>query len=199
MARQRSRRRTIPEFKPDSRRFSLLKRLYMTNLQRLQILRWSLYAVVCIFLLVVQDVIMSRITLFGGGTDLCVSAILLICVLEGTESGSIFVLIASMLYFFSGSAPGAYSIAMISFLGIGATMFRQLCWHRNFSSTVLCAGIAVMIYEMAVFIVGLMMRLTLFSRIGVFAMTGLLSWAVMLPLYPLVYTIGKIGGNTWKE
>jgi hypothetical protein len=30
-------------------------------------------------------------------------------------------------------------------------------------------------------------------------MTGLISWAVMLPLYPLFYNIGKIGGNTWKE
>jgi len=199
MARQRSHRRTIPEFKPDSKPFNLLKWLYLTKLQRLQILKWTLYAVSCIFLLVVQDVIMCRLTIFGGTTDLCVSAILLICVLEGTETGSIFALIASTIYFFSGSAPGAYSIALISFLGIGATMFRQLCWHRNFSSTVLCAGIAMMVYELAVFVVGLMMRLTLFSRIGVFAMTGVLSWVVMLPLYPLFYTIGKIGGNTWKE
>jgi len=97
MARQRSHRRTIPEFKPDSKPFNLLKWLYLTKLQRLQILKWTLYAVSCIFLLVVQDVIMCRLTIFGGTTDLCVSAILLICVLEGTETGSIFALIASTI------------------------------------------------------------------------------------------------------
>lgn len=199
MARKQSLRRTITEFKPDVRRFSLLKRLYLTKLQRMQLLKWGLYAIICTLLLVVQDVILCRVSILGGGTDLCVSAILLITVLEGTETGSIFVLVASLLYFFSGSAPGAYCVAVLTSLGIGASMFRQLYWHRNSSSTVLCSGIAMMLYEMIIFIVGLLMRLTLFSRIGVFAMTGLISWAVMVPLYPLFYTIGKIGGNTWKE
>ena len=199
MARKKSLRSTITEFKPDVRRSSLLKRLYLTKQQRKQLLKWGLYALICTLLLVVQDVMLCRVSILGGGTDLCVSAILLITVLEGTETGSIFVLVASLLYLFSGSAPGPYCVAVLTFLGIGASMFRQLYWHRNASSTVLCSGIAMILYEMIVFIVGLLMRLTLFSRVGVFAMTGLISWAVMVPLYPLFYNIGKIGGNTWKE
>ena len=199
MAKRQPFRKTISEFKPDSKQFSLLKRLYMTRQQRMQLLRWGLYGLVCLALLLVQDVILCRVSIFGGGTDLCVSAILLITVLEGTETGSIFVLAASLLYLFSGSAPGPYCVAVICFLGIGASLFRQLFWQRTFTSTLLCSGLAMVIYEMAVFFVGLAMRLTLFSRIGIFAMTGLISWAVMLPLYPLFYNIGKIGGNTWKE
>jgi high-affinity nickel permease len=88
---------------------------------------------------------------------------------------------------------------VICFLGIGASLFRQLFWQRTFSSTLLCSGIAMVLYEMIVFFVGFTMRLTLFNRIGIFAMTGLISWACMLPLYPLFYNIDKIGGNTWKE
>lgn len=199
MAKRKSLRKSISEFKPDSKQFSLLKRLYMTPQQRLQFLKWGLYSLVCLALLLVQDVILCRVSIFGGGTDLCVSAILLITVLEGSETGSIFVLVASLLYLFTGSAPGPYCVAILCFLGIGASLFRQIFWQRTFTSTLFCSGIAVVLYEMAVFIVGIVMRLTLFNRISIFAMTGLISWAVMLPLYPLFYNIGKIGGNTWKE
>jgi hypothetical protein len=148
---------------------------------------------------VLQDVILCDLRLLGATTELVPCAIFLICLLEGTETGSIFVLAASLLYLFSGSAPGPYCVAVICFLGIGASLFRQLFWQRTFSSTLLCSGIAMVLYEMIVFFVGFTMRLTLFSRIGIFAMTGLISWACMLPLYPLFYNIGKIGGNTWKE
>ena len=199
MAKRYSLKKTIPEFKPDSKQFSLLKRLYMTQQQRKQLLKWGLYGLVCLLLLVVQDVILCRVSIFGGGTDLCVSAILLITVLEGTESGSIFALVASLLYLFSGSAPGPYCVALITILGIGAAIFRQLFWQRTFTSIVFCSGVVMMMYEMIVFIIGILMELTLLNRAAVFATTGLISWAVMLPLYPLCYKICKIGGTTWKE
>lgn len=199
MAKRRNFRRKNIEFRPDAKALSWLKRLYMTRQQRLRLLKWGLYGVLCTLLLVAQDVIMSRFSLMGATTDLAVSAILLITVLEGSESGSIFVLLSSLIYLFSGSAPGAYCVALLTFLGIGAALLRQAFWNRNFGSTVLCAGVALMIYEMAIFVIGLFMRLTLWSRLGVFALTGGLSVLVMLPLYPLVLKIGKIGGETWKE
>ena len=199
MAKRYSLKKTIPEFKPDSKQFSLLKRLYMTRQQRNQLLKWGLFGIVCLLLLVVQDVILCRVSIFGGGTDLCVSAILLITVLEGTESGSIFALVASLLYLFSGSAPGPYCVALITILGIGAAIFRQLFWQRTFTSIVFCSGVVMMLYEMIVFIIGIAMGLTLLNRAGIFAMTGLIRWGVMILLYPLCYKIGKIGGTTWKE
>lgn len=197
--RHSSRRNKALEFKPDAKGLNLLKRLYMTRQQRKRFLKWGLYAAVCVLLLVIQDVIMCRVSFFGGSTDLAVSAILLITVLEGSENGSVFVLVASLIYLFSGSAPGPYAVALLTFFGVGATLLRQVFWHRSLSSTVFCGGIAIMLYEMTVFVIGLLMRLTLLNRVSVFAVTGLLSWAVMLPLYPLFYTIGKIGGEPWKE
>lgn len=199
MARRNIRTRIKAEFRPDKREISWLKALYMTRQQRLTLLKWTLYTVVCLLLLVVQDVIMSRFTIFGTTTDLAVCAILLITVLEGSESGSLFVLIASTLYYFSGSSPGAFCIAAMSFLGIFATLLRQMYWRRNFSSIILCAGAALLLYELVSFAAGMAMGFTVFSRVGVFGVKGLLSWLVMLPLYPLVFTIGKIGGKSWKE
>ncbi len=190
--------RRKPEFKPDSRA-NILKNFHLTRLQRLNLLKWALYGVLCVFLLVIQDVIMSRISIFGATTDLPAAVILLITVLVGSEYGSVFVLIASTVYWFSSSAPGPYCVALLTFLGIFATLIRQVCWRRGLRSTVICAGCALLLYEILVFVIALAMQLTLWNRFGIFLLTGLMSCLVMVPLYPLTYKIGQIGGEPWKE
>ena len=142
---------------------------------------------------------MSRFHFFGGTTDLVATVLLLITVVEGIERGSVFILPASLLYFFSGSAPGAFAVAMLTILGIGAAMFRQAYWHRNERSILLCVTIALMGYELGVFGAGLFLELTHFGRLGAFLMTGILSCVLLLPLYPLIDRIGRMGGTQWKE
>ena len=193
------RKKDSMDFKPDAKVSTWAKTSRLTALQRLRLLKWSLYAAVIILSLVVQDVVMSQLNLLGGTTDLAVAVILLITVIEGTEAGSIFVLIASLFYYFSGSAPGAYCIALMTVLGIAAVMFRQLYWHRSKGSIVLCAAIALMGYELGLFAIGLFEELTLWKHMSAFLLTGLYSCATLLAYYPLIYKIGLIGGNTWKE
>lgn len=187
------------EFKPDAEDSGLLKKLYLTQVQRDVLLKWGLYIALLVVLQMIQDVIMSQVTIFGATTDLSVCAILLITVIEGIDTGSIFVLIASCLYYFTGSSPGPAAVGLLSFLGIGACLFRQMYWHRNRASIVLCAGLAQMLYEMGVFLVGIFMEFTRWDRFVSFVITGALSVAVMIPLYSLINRIGQIGGNTWKE
>lgn len=199
LSRLLSSRRKAAEFKPDVEGTSFLKTLHPTQVQRNTLLKWGLYIAVIVLLCMIQDVIMSQVTLFGGTTDLAVCAIFLITVIEGVEVGSVFVLIASCLFYFSGSSPGPVSVGIMTFLGIGACLFRQLYWHRNRSSIVLCAGLALLLYELGNFTVGIFTELTRWDRLGSFIATGLLSIAVMIPLYSLINVIGQIGGNTWKE
>ena len=143
------------DFKPDSQESGLLKKLHLTQAQRDTYLKWGLYIALIVVLCMIQDVIMSQVTIFGATTDLAVCAILLITVIEGIDVGSIFVLIASCLFYFSGSSPGPASVALMTFLGIGACLFRQMYWHRNQASIVLCAGLALMLYELGNFTVGI--------------------------------------------
>jgi hypothetical protein len=63
----------------------------------------------------------------------------------------------------------------------------------------MCVSIAIMGYEMALFVLGLFSGLTILPRAGVFALTGGISCITMLPMYPLVRAISKIGGESWKE
>ncbi len=192
-------RKSKYQFKPDKKQATFLKSLYLTRLQRLQILKWVLLSAACVLMLVIQDVIMSRIHISGATTDLAVCMILLIGLYEGTENGSLFALIASIVYLFSGSSPGPFCIGLITALTIGINLLRQNLWRRSFGSTMLCTGMAVMLYEMGVFVMGLLSGLTIFARAGVFVLTGILTCLTMLPMYPLVRAISKIGGDTWKE
>lgn len=196
---KRVHRTLVNEFKPDAPRVSPLKSLRFTHLQRLHLLRWLCYVGICVLCLVIQDSIMSRVSIFGSTTDLAVAAMLLITVLEGSEVGSVFILIASAIYYFSGSAPGPYCVILLTFFGMCATLFRQLVWHRSPTSIILCAGLAAMAYEIGLYVVGLFMGLTRWYRGPRFLITGALTVAVMIPLYYLIYHIGQIGGYTWKE
>lgn len=189
----------VSEFKPDKPRVSPLKPLRFTHLQWLQTLRWLCYIGVCVLCLVIQDTIMSRISIFGATTDLAVSAMLLITVIEGSDVGSVFILIASTIYYFSGSAPGPYSVGLLTVLGLAATFIRQVVWNRSRSSIVLCAGLAAMAYEFSLYLVGLFLGLTAWFRLPRFLLTGVLTVAAMVPLYYCIYRIGQIGGYTWKE
>ena len=198
MFKQRKKRDAL-EFKPDVQKATWIKTNKLTKQQQLRLTRWSLYALTVIFSVVLQDVLMSQVSLFGATTDLPACAILLITVLEGTEIGSIFVLIASTLYYFSGNAPTAFCIGLLTFFGIGATLFRQMFWHRSKGSIILCGSIALLGYELGLFVVGLSTVLTHWGRLPAFVLTAAYSCLVMIPLYSLVYKIGLIGGNTWKE
>ncbi len=195
----KKRRQKKYEFRPDPSGTSLLKKLHLTRQQRLSYLKWGLYSLLTLLALLIQDVVMSQFRFSGATTDLAVSAIVLIGIYEGMEKGGLFALLAATFYWFSGSASGPYVIAILTVLTVFISYFRQSFWLRGFSSTVLCGIVAIMAYEMAVFLIGIFQGLTIWDRASVYALTGLLSCAGMILMYPAVNRIAKIGGDSWKE
>lgn len=192
-------RKPRAEFREDASGTAFVKLLHITEQQRLKLLRWFLYIAVCLGALVVQDVIMSRFRPFGATTDLAPAAILLIAILEGSEIGSIFALLTSIVYYFSGTAPGAYCVGAITVLGLAMSVVRQEYLHRSAGSIIICSGAAVFLYELSIFAAGIFLGLTRWGRLIYFILCGIYSAAVMIPLYFLVHRIGLIGGNKWKE
>lgn len=187
------------EFKPDKQDSGLLNQLYLTKKQRLSALKWGLYALVLLVLSVLQDVVLSRYRLNGATTELVPCAIFLISILQGLERGSVFALVASLMYLFSGSAPGAYAMVFITFLAVGASFLRQGYLQKGFGAALICTGGAMVLYELAVFCIGLFLQLTRTDRIVGFLLTAGLSLIAVPVLYPIFLAIGKIGGETWKE
>ena len=197
--RRRKRKQSTYEFKPDPKGTNYLKRLYMTRLQRLTILKWATFSMTGILFLVIQDVIMSQVRFSGATTDLPVAFILLVGLYEGLEKGSVFTLAASLFYWFSGSAPTPICVGVLCVLVVMIGLFRQLYWHRSFGSIAMCVSICIMLYEMTIFVIGLAFGLTILPRVSVFALTGFITCIAMLPMYPLVRVISKIGGESWRD
>ena len=187
------------EFRPDPTGHNWADKLRLTPLQRKSVLKWMLYSAVCVAGLVLQDSMLARLRLFGGCFDVTPALIVLICVLEGSENGSLFALLASMVYVFSGTGQGHYCIAMLTLAAVLATAFRQSYLRRGAGSDLICVGGAMILYEMAVFTAGMIQGLTYRARWGVFFMTAIISTLAAGAVYALLKYIGTIGGNAWKE
>lgn len=187
------------EFRPDKTQASLINKLYLTQKQRLAILKWGLYGLILVVLSVMQDVVLSKVHLFGATTDLVPCAIILICVQLGAERSAIFSLIAALLYQFSGAAPGYYVIALIPIFSILAAVIRESLFEKKLSSIMLCACIAVLLYEISIFAFGLLFQSTSLIRFIRFLITGALCILSYPIVYPLTTAIEKIGEKTWKD
>lgn len=185
------------EFRPDKPRSGLFAKLLLTQKQRRSVLKWALYAVVLILLSVVQDVLLSRVRLFGATCELVPCGIFLICILEGVERGSVFTLVASLLYLFSGTAAGNYTVVFITVIAALVTALRQAFLQKGFFAAIVCTALAMFVYELLTFAIGVFLGLTLWSRLGIFLLTALWTLAAVPVLYPIILSIG--GGDTWKE
>ena len=187
------------DFRPDRTDSGLANKLYLTSRQRKKLLRWTLYALSFVLALIVQDSMLAKLRLFGGVIDLAPCTVALICILEGSESGGLFALLSAVFFVFSGTAPGSYCVGFLTVYSVLAALFRENFLRRSFSSTWLCAGAVMILYEISVFLVGVFLGNTYPARFPVFLVTGLLDVAVIPMLCPQMGWIGKIGGETWKE
>lgn len=187
------------EFKPDKPRGGLFYRLHLSYQQRRGVLKWGLYALALLALSILQDVILCRLRIFGATTDLVPCGIFLICILEGTERGCVFALVASLVYLFSGTAPGPYAMVLLTFLSVLISALRQAYLQKGFSAAMLCTGLGLLIYEVVLFAIGLFLQLTVPGRLVGFVITAAMTMVTAPAIYYLLGVIGKVGGETWKE
>lgn len=187
------------EFRPDKTESGTLNKLYITKKQRRSLLKWLLMTLMLTLVCVVQDVILCRVRLWGTTIDLMAATLLLTCILQDPEYGSIFILAASTVYSFSGSAPGYYVIALLTVFGVFFAIVRHCYLHSSFGSTLLCTAAAILFYEMALFGIGLFIGYTTPDRWMTFLIKAGLSLAAMPLIYPIFHAILKIGGETWNE
>lgn len=187
------------EFKPDRTEDGNLKKLYLTPKQRKRLLKWSMVSLMLLILSLLQDVVLSQISIYGATFCLVPCGILLCAMFFDPETTAVFSLVSSTLYYFSGTAPGVYAIALLTFLGTLLSIFRLGYLRRCFSALFLCAAVGMMGYELLVFAIGCFLEKAIPERFGVFMLSGGLSVAVMPLLYPVFSAITNIGGETWKE
>ena len=187
------------EFRPDREGTGQLNKLWPTPKQQLRALRWLLYGLICLVGLLLQDVLLYRVNILGGCTDVVPCIVIMVAVMQGAESGSVFALLLSIMYYFSGSSAGFYVIPLLTAVAVFAAMFRQAFLRQGFFTLLLCSAMGMCLYELILFGVNLFMKLTVMDRAGAALMTAVLSLLAVPVLYPVLLAIGKLGGTTWKE
>lgn len=187
------------EFRPDPEGSGNFEKLLLSQRQRHGLLRWTLFGALCVLVLLVQDAMLFRLNIFGAGTDLVPCVIIMITCLQGAEQGCIFSLVASMVYFFSGSAPGPYVVPLVTVFAILAVIFRQAYLRQGLFSILISTGLGMLCYELGLFGIGLFLNHTLSQWAGAMVLTALLSLIAVPVVYPVARMIGKIGGETWRE
>ena len=186
-------------FRPDKVGTTILHKLYIPPSRRKTILKWSLYSLMLVIISVVQDVMLSNIRILGATTELVPCGIFLICILEGAEGGAVFTLLSAWIYLYTGTPAGPYCIIFITVLGIGISIFRQTYLQRGFGTAILCVGVCMTLYELAIFGIGLFLGQTYGYRILGFLVTAIASVAAVPILYPVFLRIQAIGGEIWRE
>lgn len=187
------------EFKPDKITTGTLNKLYITKKQRLAFLKWLLMAAFLVLMCIIEDVVLTRVTIFGARFDLMAVALLLGCILLDPEIGCIFILISSLFYWFSGSAPGPYVVAMLTVLGVFFGIVRHCYLHSTFGSALFCTAAALALYEAVLFGIGIFLGYTTVTRWESFAIKAAISLAAAPLMYPVFVSIGKIGGEAWND
>jgi len=142
---------------------------------------------------------LCRLRIYGGSTELVPCGIFLICLLEGSQRGCIFALVASWLYLRTGSSPGPHVLVLITVLSVVVCAFRQAYLQPGFLAALMGTAIAMALYELSVFGYCLLVGYVTAERLISFMVPAVLSLIAVPIIYPTLKAIGAIGGKTWKE
>ena len=113
---------------------TLMGKLFLTRRQRQVILKWFLFSLVYLVLQVMQDVLFSRIQIWGGCPDLVPGYLLLVCLMQGPGSGGLFALLAGVFRSLSGAVLGPVSLLVTTCAGaVSYTHLAQAPVFRAFS------------------------------------------------------------------
>ena len=187
------------EFRQDSRIPDLAQKLYLTPQQQKRYLKWILLSALPLLMLILQDVLFSRMSLYGGTVDMVPCVLLMICVILGAAEGSVFMLVGALVYWLAGSAPGVYVIFLIPLFGTLSAAFRQAYLRKGFRTTLMCTSAALILYETTTFLAALLLGVTRLARWWVMAISTGLTLLTLPLVFVLVWGICMIGGDQWKE
>ena len=129
----------------------MLKHFHLTRRQWMAVVKWTIYALLFLMVLIVQDVIVAKHPPFGIKLKLIPVYIVCVCVREGPEQGGLFALLASVFWCLSGADYGNLSVAILPVGSIlGAVLCRAVLTVR-FLPTFLCCAAVCLVNDSVIF------------------------------------------------
>lgn len=173
----------------------MLKHLHLTRLQWLGILKWSLYGLLTLAVLLLQTVLLAQLPILGIKLMPLPVLIVCVCVREGPEKGGVYAILATLFWCLSGADYGNLSVALIP---IGSMLSAVLCravLTLRLLPTSLCCLAVTLVNATAIFVFKMILppTLTLDQYWRVLLPEVLLSMTFVPLHYALVKLIGRIG------
>ena len=173
----------------------MLDKLYITPLQWLRILRWTLYSLLLLLALLLQTVVFGGgRTLLGVQPDLVPVVIVCVCLREGAERGGTFALLASLFWHLSGAEYGSVCILVYTVLPVAGALVCRAMLAERFVPCLLTTLVTLFVGQAAVFLLKFFFE----GLAGIYFLRRLLPCVLVSLLFqPVVYLlvrrIGKIG------
>ena len=173
----------------------MLKYFHLTKLQWKGILKWSLYGLLTLLVLLLQTVVLAKKTGLAVKPALLPALIVCVCVREGPEKGGIYAILAALLWCLSGADFGNLSVAVIP---VGAILSAVLCravLTLRFLPTLLCCLAVTLLNAAVIFIFKLILPPTVaLENFWRLLLPGTAASMAFVPIhYGLVKLISRIG------
>lgn len=174
----------------------MLDKLYITPKQWLRILRWTLYSLLLLLVILLQTVVFGNRTLFGTHPDFVPVVIACVCLREGAERGGTFALLGSLFWYLTGAEQGSVCIVTLTVLPVVGSLLCRTLLADRFLPCLLITLVTLFVEQTAMFL----LKLFFDGLSGMFFVRKLLPCvAVSLLAQPLVYwlvkRIAKIGAS----
>ncbi len=102
-------------------------------------LKWALYALLFLFVFLLQDSILGRYQLLGAGFCLCPMVTCAVAAEEGAEEGGLFALLCATVWALGGATDGgSFILSMTALAIVVGYLFRTLLNHRWWAVAACC-------------------------------------------------------------
>ena len=173
----------------------MFKYFHLTKLQWKGVLKWSLYGLLTLLVLLLQTVVLAERPVLGARLTPLPALIVCICIREGPEKGGLYAILATLFWCLSGADFGNLSVAVIP---VGAILSAVLCravLTLRFVPSALCCLAVSLLNDCVIFAFKLILPPTVApENLWKVLLPGAALSAAFIPLhYALVKLIGRIG------
>lgn len=166
----------------------MLDKLYITPKQWLHILRWTLYALLFLFAMMVQTVVLGNRPIFGVIPDLVTVVITCVCLREGPQRGGWFALLTSLFWHLSGADYGSVSIAVMTIMPVFGSILCRYVLNNRLMPSLLVTAVTLFTLHSIIF---LLKYLISGMQPSLFVQKLLPCVVLSLLVQPLVYLLVK--------
>ena len=173
----------------------MFKYFHLTKLQWKGILKWSLYALLTLLVLLLQTVVLAKLPVLGIKLTPLPALIVCVCVREGPEKGGVYAILATLFWCLSGADYGNLSVAVIPVCAMLSAVLCRAVLTLRFFPTALCCLAVTLLDAAVIFVFKLILPPTVaLENFWKVLLPGVgLSMAFVPIHYALVKLIGRIG------